>query len=73
MFFLAAEEFHDIAPPVDYSLLPPWLIVCGVLVALVLLGLLAKWMRRRWQRPKPEQSPRERTLELLHRMSVEIE
>jgi hypothetical protein len=73
MFFLAAEEFHDIAPPVDYSLLPPWLIVCGVLVALVLLGLLARWMRRRWQRPKPEQSPRERTLELLHRMSVEIE
>src|SRR5262245_41260693 len=21
---LAAEEFHDIVPPVDYSLIPPW-------------------------------------------------
>ena len=23
-FSLLAEEFHDIAPPVDYSLIPPW-------------------------------------------------
>jgi hypothetical protein len=21
---LAAEEFHDIAPPIDYSLISPW-------------------------------------------------
>src|SRR5690242_15487645 len=25
LVMLAAEEFHDIAPPVDYSLIPPWL------------------------------------------------
>jgi len=24
--FVLAEEFHDIAPPVDYSLIPPWLV-----------------------------------------------
>ena len=73
MFFLAAEEFHDIAPPVDYSLLPPWVIFCGALAALVLCGLFGWWIRRRWQQPKPQPSPRERTLELLDRISREIE
>jgi hypothetical protein len=73
MFLLAAEELHDIAPPVDYSLLPPWVIFCGALVALVLCGLIGWWIRRRWQRPRPQPSPRERTLELLDRISHEIE
>ena len=73
MHFLAAEEFHDIAPPVDYSLLPPWVIFCGGAVALVLCGLVALWIRRRWLRPRPQPSPRERTLELLDRISREIE
>jgi hypothetical protein len=73
MLILAAEEFHDIAPPVDYSLLPPWVVFCGVLVALALCGLIGWWIRRRWQRPKPQQSPRERTLELLDRISREME
>ncbi len=73
MLFLAAEEFHDIAPPVDYSLLPPWVIFCGVVVSLVLVGLIGWCIRRRWQRPKPQQSPRDRTLELLDRIGREIE
>jgi hypothetical protein len=73
MPIFAAEEFHDIAPPVDYSLLPPWVIVAGVLIALLLCGLLGWWIRRRWQRPKPQPSPRERTLDLLQRISGEIE
>jgi hypothetical protein len=73
MYFLAAEEFHDIAPPVDYSLLPPWVIFCGALLALVLCGLAVWWLRRRWQRPRPQPSPRERTLQLLDRIGHEIE
>jgi len=73
MPFLAVEEFHDIAPPVDYSLLPPWVIFCAALVALVLVGLIGWWVRRRWLRPKPQPSPRERTLDLLNRVSREIE
>jgi hypothetical protein len=73
MVFLAAEEFHDIAPPVDYSLLPTWVIVCGTLAALVLCGLAGWWLRRRWQRPRPQPSARDRTLELLDRISHEIE
>lgn len=70
---LAAEELHDIAPPVDYSLLPPWVIFAGVLAALLLVGLLGWWIRRRWQRPGPQQSPHDRALELLDRVSREIE
>ena len=73
MLLLAAEEFHDIAPPVDYSLLPPWVIFCGAFVALELCGFFGWWLRRRWQRPKPQPSPRERTLQLLDRISREIE
>jgi hypothetical protein len=68
-----AEEFHDIAPPVDYSLLPPWVIVCLVVVGVILVGLIIWWIRRRWQRPKPQLSPRERTLELLDGISREID
>lgn len=73
MLFLAAEEFHDIAPPVDYSLLPPWVIFGGALVALALCALLGWWLWRRWHRPKPQPSPRERTLEELSRIRREIE
>lgn len=73
MLFLAAEEFHDITPPVDYSLLPPWVIYVGAAIGLVLCGLIAWWIRRRWLRPRPQPSPRERTLELLDRISREIE
>jgi hypothetical protein len=73
MHLLAAEEFHDIAPPVEYSLLPPWVIFCGALIALALCGWLGWWIRQRSQRPKPQPSPRERTLQLLARISGEME
>ena len=73
MLFVVAEELHDIAPPVDYSLIPPWIIFCGALAVLMLGGLFGWWFRRRWQRPKPQPSARERTLELLDRISREIE
>jgi len=72
MIFLA-QEFHDIAPPVDYSLIPPWVIFVATFAGLVLCGLIGWWVRRRWQRPKPQPSARERTLALLNRISREIE
>ncbi|HEV2842167.1 MAG TPA: DUF4381 family protein [Chthoniobacterales bacterium] len=73
MLILAAEQLHDIAPPVDYSLVPAWVTYGGALAALVLCVLLGMWIGRRSQRPKPQPSPRERTLELLDRISREIE
>jgi len=69
-----AEEFHDIAPPVDYSLIPPWLIFLGVFVSLTIIGLIA-WLVARALRRRSAliQSPRERALAILEQMQAEIE
>ncbi len=69
---LAQTEFHDIAPPVEYSLLPLWAIYAMVFAGLALLGLIV-WLGLRWlRRPKPEISPRVRALELLRSARAEI-
>jgi len=68
---LAAEEFHDIAPPVDYSLIPPWLVFAGTFLALTIVGLVI-WLIARRQRPESPQSPRNRALEALERMQDQI-
>ena len=73
VFLIAAEEFHDIAPPVDYSLIPPWLVFVIAFVVLSLLGLIVWWFA---QRRKPELSPkapREIALEELEHIRNEIE
>ena len=67
-----AQELHDIAAPVEYSLLPTWVIFAGVFTTLVVLGLLG-WLIARWlRRPKPVQTPRDRALGLLERARGEI-
>ena len=71
--FFAAADMHEIAPPVDYSLVPPWVVFCGVLLALIVLGLIGWWIRKRSLRPKPEQSARERALQNLDRIGREME
>ena len=73
MFFFAVADIHEIAPPVDYSLVPPWVIFCGSVLALVVLGLIGWWIRKRSRRPKPEQSPRDRALQELNGISGEME
>ena len=71
--FFAAADIHEIAPPVDYSLVPPWVIYLGIFLGLVVLGLIAWWIRKRSLQPKPEQSPRDRALQELNRMRAEME
>ncbi len=67
-----AQTFHDISPPVDYSLVPVWVIFLAAFIALALLGF-AIWIFLRWRRrPQPEKSPRMRALELLARARDEI-
>jgi hypothetical protein len=68
-----AEEFHDIAPPVDYSLWPAWVVFCAVFVALTLIGLIVWWIARRRPQPPPPRSAREQALERLERIWEEIE
>lgn len=72
MRFFLAQELHDIAPPVDYSLVPVWVIFAAAFVALSILGLIIWAVMRRMRRPKPAQSPRDRALALLTRVRDEI-
>ena len=69
---LLAEEFHDIAPPVDYSLISPWLIFLGVFVALTAIGLVIWFVAKSFRRPTPPQPPRERALALLEQIRTQI-
>jgi hypothetical protein len=73
MIFFATADIHEIAPPVDYSLVPPWVIYAAVILGLAILGLIAWWIRKRALRPKPMQSPRDRALRDLERIGGEME
>src|SRR5436189_3513606 len=73
LLVLAAEEFHDIAPPVDYSLIPPWLVFVIAFVALSLLGLVVWWFAKRRKPPLPPKLPREVALEELEQIRREID
>jgi Domain of unknown function (DUF4381) len=70
---LLAEEFHDIAPPVDYSLIPPWVIFIAAFIGLSLLGLLVWFIARRGKQAQPPKLPLEIALEELERIRPEIE
>jgi hypothetical protein len=72
-FFLATADIHEIAPPVDYSLVPPWVIYTAVALGLVILGLVGWWIWKRAQRPKPVRSPRDRALDALQRIGDQTE
>jgi hypothetical protein len=72
MVFLA-QEFHDIAGPIDYFLLKPWMVFCAV-AALLLLAGLTTWLIKRWRnRPVITKTPRERALDLLARSETEVD
>src|SRR3954447_2436415 len=70
---LLAEEFHDIAPPVDYSLIPTWLVFLASFLVLSLVGALVWWfIARRRKRAVPPELPRERALAALTAAADEI-
>jgi Domain of unknown function (DUF4381) len=73
LLVLAAEEFHDIAPPFDYSLISPWLIFVIAFVGLSLAGLVVWLLMRRRKPSLPPRLPREVALEELERISRAIE
>ncbi|MDQ2918497.1 MAG: DUF4381 domain-containing protein [Verrucomicrobiota bacterium] len=67
------QEFHDISPPVDYSLIPTWLVFVCAFFALAVIGLII-WQIVRWRRRRPQhiETSRERALKLLELARVEI-
>jgi len=68
-----ADEFHDIAPPVDYSLIPPWLVFVIAFVVLSLLGLVVWWFVKRRKLELPPKAPREIALGELEQIRPEIQ
>ena len=68
-----ADEFHDIAPPVDYSLIPPWLVFVIAFVVLSLLGLVVWWFVKRRKPQLPPKAPREIALGELEQIRPEID
>jgi Domain of unknown function (DUF4381) len=72
-FLILAEEFHDIAPPVDYSLIPPWLVFVVAFVVLSLLGLVVWWFVQRRKPELPPEMPREIALGELEQIRREVE
>ncbi len=66
-------QLHDIAPPVDYSLVPTWAVFVGSLLVLSLLGLVV-WLLARRRRPlPPPPTPREKALAALALLRPEAE
>jgi hypothetical protein len=70
---LAQQNFHEIAPPVDYSFVPTWAIFLASFVGLSLIGLIVWLIKRKRKSVAPPKLPREIALEELDRISVEIE
>ena len=74
MPLLAAEEFHDIVPPVDYSLIPPWAIALAVLAGIASVAFVAWWISKRYRRSAPPPPlPRERALAALRKVEPDVE
>lgn len=68
-----AQLYHEIAPPVNYSLTPRWVIFAAAFAALFVGGLVLWLIARRTQRQKPPILPRQRALEALDRIAQEID
>jgi hypothetical protein len=70
---LAQQNFHEIAPPVDYSFFPTWAVFLASFLGLCLVGLIV-WFFARTRKPAaPPKLPREIALEELERIANEIE
>ena len=70
---LLAQQLPDIAPPVNYSLVPPWMIFVGSLIVLTIIGLAIWYGRRFFRKKQVTLSPRERALAALSEIESEVE
>jgi hypothetical protein len=68
-----AQGSHDIAPPVNYSLVPPWVVFVAAFIGLTIIGLIVWFAARRRPAPVPPKLPRQQALEALEQIENEIE
>jgi hypothetical protein len=71
--FLAQQQFHEIAPPVDYSFVPTWAIFLASFIGLCLVGLIVWFLKRKRNSDQPPKLPREIALEELDLIAGELE
>jgi hypothetical protein len=71
--FAAAQNFHEIAPPVDYSFVPTWAIFLASFVGLCLIGLIVWLLKHRKKPALPPKTPREIALDELDLIANKIE
>jgi hypothetical protein len=70
---LLAQMGPDIAPPMNYSLLPPWMIFVASLIALTTIGMAIWYGRKLFRNAKPVPTPRERALAALKEIEKDAE
>jgi len=68
-----AQALPDIAPPVNYSVVPQWMIFVGSLIVLTIIGLAIWYGRRFFRKKQVTLSPRERALAALSEIESEVE
>src|SRR5438477_10958429 len=68
-----AQALPDIAPPVSYSLVPPWVVVVASLIPLPIIGPAIRYGRRFFRKKEVALSPRERALAALNGIATEVE
>ena len=73
MMLLLADNATDIVPPVNYSLVPPWMIFVVSLLALTIIGLAIWYARKLFQKDKPVPTPPERALAALNEIEKDVE
>jgi len=73
LIFFAQQQFHEIAPPIEYSFLPTWAIFLASFAGLCLFGLIIWFFKRKRKPEQPPKLPREIALEELDRIGAEIE
>ena len=69
---LAQQQFHEIAPPIDYSFVPTWVIFLASFAGLCLVGLIVWFFKRKRKSEEPPKLPREIALEELDLIAGEI-
>jgi len=68
-----AQALPDIAPPVNYSLVPPWTIFVASLIVLTIIGLAIWYGRKFFRKQQLIPSPRESALTALGKIESEVE
>ena len=70
---LAQQQFHEIAPPIDYSFVPTWVIFLASFIGLCLIGSIVWLLKRKPKSALPPKTPRQIALEQLELIAQEIE